>query len=259
MPSQKNPDEGFSEFSYGFALTRELVTMGNPPLLTAPIFPSLVEEGKSGGFDVKMDWPGQPLFVQFKLSQRIVGKRAIEFKEGEFGTAFYRMAIRSRARSRQHEMLLELEQDNQGGVFYYTPAFHIAKDLNSHYASRSVEANSRRVKPSEIPLPQDNRNHWLSFQRAKDGSAHRHSEESTQVELDHRPLEIVLQDLRKRPESLGHALERSRNWFRQRNLFREDLFAVEMHRKPSMSLLDLAVSAQLAFGCTMFVLQEREA
>jgi len=36
-----------SEFSYGFALTNEIVAWAT--LKIAPIFPSLIEEGKKGG------------------------------------------------------------------------------------------------------------------------------------------------------------------------------------------------------------------
>lgn len=37
-----------SEFSYGFALTNELVSWSK--LTAASIFPSLIEEGKKGGW-----------------------------------------------------------------------------------------------------------------------------------------------------------------------------------------------------------------
>jgi hypothetical protein len=38
-----------SEFSYGFALTHELITLAGQPLRAAPIFSSLIEEGRAGG------------------------------------------------------------------------------------------------------------------------------------------------------------------------------------------------------------------
>jgi len=62
-------DPGISEFSYGFALTRELVSRLGLAAWGAPEFPTQNEEGKSGGYDVKL--PGLvPIFIQFKVSDR---------------------------------------------------------------------------------------------------------------------------------------------------------------------------------------------
>src|SRR4051794_37173385 len=66
-----------SEFSYGFALTNELV--GWTALKAAPMFPSLIEEGKKGGgYDVKLDAPGKPLYLQFKRAHCMTRRSARE-------------------------------------------------------------------------------------------------------------------------------------------------------------------------------------
>jgi len=39
----------FSEFSYGYAVTEEIVTANKATLVAAPLFPSLYKEGKTGG------------------------------------------------------------------------------------------------------------------------------------------------------------------------------------------------------------------
>lgn len=58
-----------SEFSYGYALTEEFIFRSGMPLRAAPLFPSLLSEGKTGGgFDVSIPFVGYPLFLQFKLS-----------------------------------------------------------------------------------------------------------------------------------------------------------------------------------------------
>jgi hypothetical protein len=65
-----NPD--FSEFSYGYAVTEELVASLKATVVAAPIFPSLYEEGKKGGgYDVKIPLSGKPIFLQFKLSNHL--------------------------------------------------------------------------------------------------------------------------------------------------------------------------------------------
>jgi len=57
-----------SEFSYGYAFTENLVDWVGSLLAAAPVFPSLIEEGKAnGGYDLKLQFGSVPLFLQFKL------------------------------------------------------------------------------------------------------------------------------------------------------------------------------------------------
>jgi hypothetical protein len=89
-----------SEFSYGFALTNELV--GWLELSVAPIFPSLIEEGKiGGGYDVKLDRPGAPLYLQFKRSEYMVRSwtkecRIVRDQRGQLNVPFFRFPVRSK-------------------------------------------------------------------------------------------------------------------------------------------------------------------
>src|ERR1700690_2714236 len=60
----------FSEFSFGYALTDNLVNKVLTGSKGVPVFPSLQEEGKQGGgYDVKIPLRSAPLFLQFKLPQ----------------------------------------------------------------------------------------------------------------------------------------------------------------------------------------------
>jgi hypothetical protein len=97
-----------SEFSYGFALTNELV--GWAPLRAAPIFPNLVEEGRiGGGYDVRLDMPGVPMFLQFKRSDCMTTRNAKEIQNGaNLSTPFYRFRLMDGATSDQHRLLLRL-------------------------------------------------------------------------------------------------------------------------------------------------------
>ena len=45
----------FSEFSYGYALTDELIHWNGTKLKAAPVFPSLYDEGAGKGYDLKLD------------------------------------------------------------------------------------------------------------------------------------------------------------------------------------------------------------
>ena|SRR2546425_11388435 len=70
-----------SEFSFGYAVTEALAQRWRPNLTAAPVFPSLLEEGKVG-YDVKLQRRGVPIFLQFKVSERMVRATAREVREG---------------------------------------------------------------------------------------------------------------------------------------------------------------------------------
>ena len=251
--------EGFSEFTYGFALTNELISV--TPALSVPIFPSLIEEGRGAGYDVRLDLPGKPLFIQFKLSRLMRGRRAIEFQNREFYAPFYRMSFRARARSRQHELLQTLEQQNSEGVYYVAPAFHMLAQLNNYFERRQVAVNSRRVRPSEVPLPDDRTEHWLSFQRASGGDVFLHSEEGEKVELDERPFPEVLTEQIKlvdRRTPLIEVLQSVSSWFHEMEMPQARIASAEPADEGHSVLMRLTEAAQLALGCTLYILQERE-
>lgn len=152
-----------SEFSYGFALTDELIHWHGSSITAAPVFPSLYEEGQAGGgYDVMLRRPGLPLFLQFKLSDCMVRSSAKEVKDGLFTVPFYRMPIRPSRLSKQHEMLLELESKGNE-VYYSAPAFHTPEELNDAYFNYNVKERSLWLRPSRIGSLQDERDHHVAF------------------------------------------------------------------------------------------------
>jgi hypothetical protein len=155
----------FSEFSYGYCLTEDLIVGQGTPITAAPVFPSLIQEGQVGmGYDVAFARPGIPLFLQFKLVHQMVRGTANEVKKGHFQEPFYRMHLRSKKISDQHESLLSLEQAGNE-VFYVAPSFHTTADLNTNYAQRRVWNRSFRIMPSSIgPLP-DEKAHHVTFRQ----------------------------------------------------------------------------------------------
>jgi len=158
-----------SEFSYGFAVTNELIHLHGTNLTAAPIFPSLYQEGQpGGGWDVMLQRPGLPLFLQFKLSHCLMRSNAKEYRDGSFSTGFtqrpyYRMYIRSAEHSSQHEMLVDWEQLGNE-VYYVAPAFHQHVELNNYFLNHRVTLLSGWFKPSWVgPLP-DLSDHYVAFQ-----------------------------------------------------------------------------------------------
>jgi len=154
-----------SEFSYGFALTNELV--GWVELSAAPIFPSLIEEGKAGGgYDVKLDRPGAPLYLQFKRSEYMSRRSAKEYQRvrgqgGLLAVPFYRFAITEAAKSDQHELLLALDV-SPNHVFYVAPRFHRVIEINDAWSVSAVASRSVFVSPTEIGSLDEER-HAVAF------------------------------------------------------------------------------------------------
>lgn len=153
-----------SEFSYGYAVTDELVNWTEAGIIAAPIFPSLYQEGQAGGgWDVMLNRPGIPLFLQFKLSHKMVHPNSSAPDYGYFLPPFYRMYLRPSRHSDQHEMLLDLEAAGNE-VYYCAPAFHEPWELNDAFLNHQVKERSIWVRPTWIgPLPDDNEHH-VSFQ-----------------------------------------------------------------------------------------------
>lgn len=152
-----------SEFSYGFALTNELV--GWIALSAAPIFPSLIEEGKAGGgYDVKLDQPGAPLYLQFKRADYMSRSNAREIKHHKLPllVPFYRFPITQKNKSFQHTSLVELD-DGTNLVFYAAPRFHLTSEINQAWKTQDVAARSIFVAPSTIGLIHDDDRHHVSY------------------------------------------------------------------------------------------------
>ncbi len=153
-----------SEFSYGYAVTDELIHGNGFSLTAAPVFPSLYREGQpGGGYDVMLERPGLPLFIQFKLSDCMVSNHAREAQQGLLRVPYYRMHLRPARHSNQHLMLLQLEESGEE-VYYYAPAFHTQQELNRFFLEHHILDNSLRMRPSEIGELPDQEEHYLAFQ-----------------------------------------------------------------------------------------------
>ena len=153
-----------SEFSYGFAVTDELIHWHGLSITASPIFPSHYQEGQpGGGYDVRLPLMGLPLFLQFKLSDHMVRGNAREAQSGQLPVPYYRMHLRPRRRSAQHEMLLDLENIGGEAVYYVAPAFHDSSELNDAYRHHEVGDRSMWMRPSYIGELPDDDDHYVAF------------------------------------------------------------------------------------------------
>lgn len=159
-----------SEFSYGYAVTSELINK-NSSCGAAPFFPSLrFEGGASGGFDVAIEYlHAAPIFVQFKLSEKLKRSNASEYHL--FNSEYFRFPIWSSKDSNQHKLLLELAK-TCNRVYYVAPRFQSVDDLNKHFLNGRVIENSIFVRPAEIGQIKDDSDHVFAFH--KDPAKGRH-------------------------------------------------------------------------------------
>lgn len=171
----------FSEFSFGFALTREICAENWGDLRAAPVMPSLIDEGQAGGgFDVFIDQPGHPLYLQFKISERMVRSTASEWDE--FDEPYYRFWIHAGRHSDQHELLLQLDVD-PNAVYYAAPSFHTVEALNQAFLDEAMFEQTAFFRPRDLgPMP-DQDAHVVAF-RPADAYGLRCSDERERVRVD---------------------------------------------------------------------------
>ncbi len=103
----------------------------------------------------------------------------MEAKKGQFKAPFYRMHLRRRSLSDQHESLLPLEQSGFE-VYYAAPAFHTIEDLNKNYVANCIWDQSFKIRPSRIGKILDDKKHHVSFKTAN-GPSRRYSEEPSEL------------------------------------------------------------------------------
>lgn len=154
----------FSEFTFGFSLVNELAKALS--CTAVPIFPSLREEGiEGGGYDTRLlSKKGKILNLQFKLSERMKESNAREYKIPGHGLSlpYYRFGITSERKSKQHSLLLSLE-NIEPLTFYAAPGFHLIDEINEHWNSGSVTQDTVFVKPSSISKLPDLNPHRVCF------------------------------------------------------------------------------------------------
>ena len=137
----------FSEFTYGFAVTYELVESVREMLPGPPLLPSLAAEG-SLGYDVRMDGlEGWTFLAQFKVPHRMVRPSALQWPS--WLGPYYRFSTEDD--SEQHELLTNLEaQSIFNMVVYMAPCFTDPQSLSQHFNARSLESASLKIRPSVI-------------------------------------------------------------------------------------------------------------
>ena len=157
----------FTEFSYGFALTHGLLK-DTPSIRVVPHFPSLVEEGDVG-YDAKINYPGLPLFLQFKLSDYLTRRPAKYWDY--YHKPYYRFDITPRRRSRQHNLLKRL-YDKGNYVFYVAPLFSEISEFDRAFTQNKVADRSIWLPLERLPRLTDDDPHHVTFTGSSSPSWH---------------------------------------------------------------------------------------
>ncbi|MFZ4439378.1 MAG: hypothetical protein ACOYOS_13185 [Syntrophales bacterium] len=197
-------DPMISEFSYGYALTEELAAGYRSALRGAPVFPSLIDEGSRGGYDLALPVLGAPLFLQFKLSHYLKKSSALEWSH--WNQPYFRMHLRPLRYSKQHNLLLTWERAGNE-VYYATPMFYQAADLNAAYAGRRMVQSSAFFRPQDIGALPDLGHHCVVY-HPSDAVAYFHSDEPRAVRLIHGEiwLEKVFFGQERRMTKVSHEM-----------------------------------------------------
>lgn len=198
-----------SEFSYGYALTEQLVRQLGP-LAAAPRFPSLLEEGRLG-YDLELTMPLKAsMFIQFKLSDRMVRKNVTELRPPTplpINLPFFRMHLWPRSESNQHALLHALAAAGEE-VYYAAPEFDTVDELNTAYVNGTVVQQSAFFNPADIGLLPDDEKHHLAFEGG--GIDYWFCSYPKKLRRTKSPAERSSQSTRSRrpPRTIGEELER---------------------------------------------------
>jgi hypothetical protein len=163
----------FSEFSYGFALSFEIMNGLGSAISGTPLFPSLFEEAQKG-YDVDFTLAGWPLFLQFKLADYLSIGNSKQYSF--YGSPYFRFSIRPINKSKQHNLLKDLSKE-EPEVYYVAPSFYKLVSLNDLFKSVSIFMQSVFVPLTDLPSIHGNEQHCVTF-RSSSGPWKWHSDNS---------------------------------------------------------------------------------
>jgi hypothetical protein len=156
----------FSERQFEAAVNIELTSMLGPHMSPAiPIVPTTNEEAVAGWDALFKLGSGYWYFLQYKVG--VWASRQTHWNSSFWAVhqgPYFRFPLHvdSNGECRQHRLLTDLCQ-SQPGVYYCAPAFVKEDELWSRASSQSVFAGSRLIDLADVPLPNYDGPHQLSF------------------------------------------------------------------------------------------------
>jgi hypothetical protein len=262
----------FSEFSYGFALTDNIMRIGLPCTPTAPVFPSLIAEGSSGGgYDVQIPLHPVALFLQFKIPQ-VVRRRSLKMPTG-FTKPYLRMHLRTK-RPNQHRLLLDLEASGKV-VAYATPDFWRTAELDAYFTAQEVHLRTRYFAPSDIGAL-DDKAHQVAYCTGNPtawlfSEPHKLAAKSDSEAFGGRISVAVRKACKQEPLDFLYGLRATIHELTQSKRRAESSAAPSVGTEPHKSLIhegkyskvalaarEVAYLAQVRLGCTLVITGRKE-
>ena len=123
-------------------------------ITATPYLPSTSREGKLG-YDVALELPGIPLFLQFKIGHKrkhfVRGKYSkLECPPSKLKRPFWKYDIDTAKTQGQFQMLLQADKLKKAQVCYLAPRFTDWSEYDEYYRSASIIKNSMCVSPGCI-------------------------------------------------------------------------------------------------------------
>jgi hypothetical protein len=172
----------FSEFQFGYGLTRELDDGQWPLTLTGvPFFPTQPEEDYLG-FDMGVSAGIYTLFVQFKRARKLTRSNAREWDM--YGGEYFRFPVEVSDDPRepdQHGTLVELGH-RFPHTYYVAPEFITWRDWERYARNERINRNAVFLRCGSAPAPFDGNRHYICY-RPQDSVGLFFSEAPTQGEV----------------------------------------------------------------------------
>ncbi len=250
----------FSEFSYGFALSYEIMSALLPQVVSEPLFPSFVSDDDFGS-SIEHGWP---IFLRFKLAEYMKMPRARHWSD--YDHPFFRLALPSRKHSNQHNLLRALAE-REPEVYYAAPMFYRQIEFNQAFLANRILEQSVFIPLQALPDLTDDRDHHLTFCQGEPGVRwHSHTGQHLEVSKSGKKWLAQVKERAAAPRELGSPyfvelrsalIEMVKQRTLQPDLFLLDLpFDLE-NASPRVVFRDLRYLLVTYFGVETIVLHPR--
>lgn len=158
---------GYTEFSFGFAFTENIIRSRPLAPNRTPYFPNLIQEATLG-YDVRLDFDALPVFYQFKLPELLIRRNAREYArlhDQGLNLPYFRMPIMRANQSDQHRLLIDWETAHPGRVHYSSPNFIDPAGFNQAFSNCSVHTESILISPLAMGPIHDTDEHCYVYNR----------------------------------------------------------------------------------------------
>lgn len=172
----------FSEFQFGYGLTRELDN-GRWPLTPTgvPFFPTQPQEDDLG-FDMGVSAGVWTLFIQFKRANKLTRSNAKQWDS--YRGEYFRFPVEVSDDSRepdQHGTLVKLGRQFPH-TYYVAPEFIVWRDYERYARREQINRNAAFLRCGSAPAPYDGERHHICY-RPQDSVGLFFSEEPAQGEV----------------------------------------------------------------------------